>query len=267
MSQKAQNSDPRLPRRVRNELRFRQISVASKTRVANCFWRIAFTGSDLDGFNSPSFDDHIKLFFPDEATHELPMPQMTDEGVVWPGNIRPTARDYTPLAFDGKENLTMDFYIHEGGVASSWADRAQSGDRLVIGGPRGSQIIPEDYAFQIYLCDESGLPALKRRLPAIQAEALHVLVYADEATGRDYLGDTRQLNIHWLGNGKMDLATSGEVIGALDKISLPDEDYFIWLTGEGETVKMLGDYFIQRRGCDARLVHAKAYWHRKPAKE
>lgn len=267
MSQTPQNLDHRLPRRVRNELRFRQITVASKIRVAGCFWRIAFTGNDLDGFNSPSFDDHIKLFFPDETTRELPLPQMTDEGVVWPDNIRPPARDYTPLTFDGKENLTIDFYIHEGGVASRWADRAQPGDRLVIGGPRGSQIIPEDYAFQLYLCDESGLPALKRRLPAIQAEALHILVCADEATGGDYLGDTSKLNMHWPGNGKMDLATSGEVIGILDKIWLPDENYFIWLTGEGETVKMLGDYFIQRRGADARFVHAKAYWHRKPAKD
>ncbi len=265
MSQKAQHPEPRLPRRVRNELRFRQISVVSKTRVANCFWRIAFTGSDLAGFNSPGFDDHIKLFFPDEMTSELALPKMTDEGVVWPNNVRPAARDYTPLEFDGKETLTLDFYIHKDGVASSWADRAQPGDRLVIGGPRGSQIIPEDYAFQLYICDESGLPALRRRLPAIQAEALHVLVYADEASGRDYLGDTCPLNIHWPDSGRMDVATSGEIIARLDSLSLPEEDYFIWLTGEGETVKMLADYFTQRRGCDARFVHAKAYWHRKPA--
>ncbi len=48
---------------MRNELRFRHITVASKTRVADAFWRIVFSGSDLAGFHSPSFDDHIKSVF------------------------------------------------------------------------------------------------------------------------------------------------------------------------------------------------------------
>ncbi|MCS5932527.1 hypothetical protein LNQ03_21395 [Klebsiella pneumoniae subsp. pneumoniae] len=38
------------------------------------------------------------------------------------------------------------------------------GDKLVIGGPRGSLVVPEDYARQLYVCDESGMPALRRRL-------------------------------------------------------------------------------------------------------
>jgi NADPH-dependent ferric siderophore reductase len=34
-------------------------------------------------------------------------------------------------------------------------------DKLVIGGPRGSLVVPEDYAWQLYVCDESGMPALR----------------------------------------------------------------------------------------------------------
>jgi hypothetical protein len=34
--------------------------------------------------HSPSFDDHIKVFFPDTPGGALALPHMTDEGIVWP---------------------------------------------------------------------------------------------------------------------------------------------------------------------------------------
>jgi ferric-chelate reductase (NADPH) len=43
------------------------------------------------------------------------------------------------------------------------------GDKLVIGGPRGSLVVPEDYAWQLYVCDESGMPALRRRLLGLRS--------------------------------------------------------------------------------------------------
>lgn len=44
---------------------------------------------------------------------------------------------------------------------------AREGDTLTIGGPRGSLVVPEDYACQVYVCDESGMPALRRRLESL----------------------------------------------------------------------------------------------------
>ena len=254
-------SRSRAPQRVRNELRFRRISVASKTLVAGEFWRVVFHGSDLAGFASPGFDDHIKLFFPQESGAELPLPQMTDEGVVWADGARPPARDYTPLAFDGESSLTIDFYIHEGGVASGWAQQAQEGDRLIIGGPRGSLVVPTDYAFQLYVCDETSLPAFKRRVATAEAQEMHLFACVDEATGRDYLPDLAGVNVHWLGSGAAQSGKLEALIAELDSIRLPQEDYFIWLTGEGAFTKALGEYFVERRGLDAAFVRAVAYWH------
>ncbi len=260
---KTDNIDSRTPQRVQNEVCFRHIKIADKTRVAERFWRIRFTGSDLRGFNSPAFDDHIKLFFPDPATGVLNLPEVTAEGVVWTGGVRPLARDYTPLEFDGDHTLTLDFYIHKSGLASDWAEHARPGGELVIGGPRGSVIVPDDYHFQLYVCDETGLPAFKRRKPAINAEQLHLFAYTEESTGRSYLDDLDGVDVNWLGTGMMHTDNLGTLIGALDNVSLPTDDYFIWLTGEGATVKMLSDYFTQRRGCDPAFVRAIAYWHHK----
>ncbi|MCZ4060240.1 siderophore-interacting protein [Pantoea sp. LMR881] len=253
----------RAPQRVRNELRFRHITVTSKTKVADKFWRIVFNGSDLAGFHSPGFDDHIKVFFPEAGSGTLALPQMSDEGIVWQDGVRPPARDYTPLEFDGESSLTLDFYIHESGVASDWATQAQPGDTLIMGGPRGSLVVPTDYAFQLYVCDETGLPAFKRRKADIQAETLHLFAYTDEETGRGYLADLADVSVNWAGNGNMQSDNLGTLIAALDKLSIPQDDYFIWLTGEGEFVKTLSDYFTVRRGLDPAYVRAVAYWHSK----
>lgn len=253
----------RAPRRVRNELRFRPVEVIAKTFVANSFYRIEFGGEALAGFNSAGFDDHVKVFFPDPATGELYLPQVTEEGIVWKDGIRPLARDYTPLYFNAQKNrLTLDFYLHESGVASDWAVTAHPGDRLAIGGPRGSLIVPEDYAFQLYVCDETGLPAFKRRLTSLGDRPVRLYAFVDAAQGKAYLGDPPNVEIVWLGSGKMQ-AGVGSLIADLDKVALPTDDYYIWLTGEGAAVKQLSDYFIGKRERDADFVRAVAYWHDK----
>ncbi|WP_230957771.1 siderophore-interacting protein [Pantoea ananatis] len=165
----------RLPERVRNELRFRAIHVAEKTRIAGTFWRIVFTGDDLKGFHSPGFDDHIKVFFPLLTARRWHCRRSTM--TVFSGKAdcalsRATIRRWRLMV---RPSLTLDFYIHDSGVASDWASQAQPGDRLIIGGPRGSLLVPTDYAFQLYVCDETGLPAFRRRSSSVEAQALHLL--------------------------------------------------------------------------------------------
>lgn len=254
----------RAPTRVRNELRFRQLTVTAKTRVADSFWRIDFNGEDLAGFISPGFDDHIKVFFPDARSGILNLPEVTEDGVVWKEGARPVSRDYTPLFFDGEaQTLTLDFYIHDGGVASDWAARAQPGDTLAIGGPRGSLVVPEDYAFQLYVCDETGLPAFKRRKESLSGQQLYLFAFADHITGEEYLTGLNGVDATWLGNGAMTMDNLAALINTLNTLQIPSEDYFIWLTGEAEFVKKLSDYFTEQRGCDATFVRAVAYWHQK----
>ncbi|HBV40036.1 MAG TPA: NADPH-dependent ferric siderophore reductase [Erwinia sp.] len=253
----------RAPRRVRNELRFRPVEVIAKTFIANSFYRIEFGGEALAGFTSAGFDDHVKVFFPDPATGELYLPQVTEEGIVWKDGIRPLSRDYTPLSFNPQTNrLTIDFYQHKAGVASDWATTAHPGDRLAIGGPRGSLIVPEDYAFQLYVCDETGLPAFKRRMASLGDRPVRLYAFVNEAQGKAYLGDLPNVDISWLGSGALQ-ADVNRLISGLEDLTLPAEEYFIWLTGEGAAVKQLSDYFTGRRKLNADFVRAVAYWHEK----
>ncbi|MFD1803716.1 siderophore-interacting protein [Mixta tenebrionis] len=250
-----------LPTRKKNELRLRQLRVQSKTQIGR-FWRIVLGGEDLQGFNSHSFDDHIKLFFPEAENGELRLPQVGEQGVVWPEGQRPPSRDYTPLAWDAAaRTLTIDFFMHPGGLASGWAQQAQINDPLIVGGPRGSFCMPLEYAFQLYLCDETGLPALNRRLTELQAAQsdaeIHLLIMADEAQSKAYLPALAQVNYHFLP------AEADAARAALEQLTIPAQGYFLWLTGEGARVKSLIDYLTEQRQVNDSYLRGVAYWHSK----
>lgn len=246
----------KLPKRVKNDLKFRELVVKTKETVAGCFYRIVFSSEQLAGFSSHGFDDHVKLFFPTDGGSCV-LPQITDEGIVWADGPRPASRDYTPLAFEAERNeLTLDFYIHDGGVASRWATTAKPGDTLMIGGPRGSLVVPTDYTWQLYICDESGLPAVRRRLLSLpDSISPLVMVNSHHEQTQPYLNEFTHAQIEWL-----DIESIAQKLKA---IVIPAEDYFVWITGEGEEVKHLSDELLATHALDADYVRAVAYWHKK----
>ena len=247
------------PQRVRNELRFRELTVLRVERAGSGFKRIVLGGEALEGFTSQGFDDHTKLFFPQPGVRFTP-PEVTDEGIVWADGPRPASRDYTPLFDAARGELTYDFFIHDGGVASDWAMGAKVGDTLTIAGPRGSLVVPEDYAWQLYVCDASGMPALRRRLEGLQKLSVRpevkAIVTVADAACQDYLADCG-FAITWI-VGHDEAA----IVRALAAVSVPAEDYFIWMTGEGSVVKNVVDGFVTD-AINPHLVRSQAYWHRK----
>lgn len=252
-------TEKKYPQRVRNELRFRELTVLRVERVGTAFQRIVLGGDALAGFSSRGFDDHTKLFFPEPGSHFAP-PEVTDEGIVWGEGVRPLSRDYTPLYNEAKNELAYDFFIHDGGIASQWALEAKVGDKLTIGGPRGSLVVPEDYAWQLYVCDESGMPALLRRFAALrelaQRPQVKAIVTVAEASYQDYLADCG-FEIDWV------IGHSAQAVAdKLATVKVPQDDYFLWLTGEGAVVKSLLDGFITDE-MDPQLVRSQAYCHQK----
>lgn len=250
----------RYPQRVRNDLRFRELNVLRAERVCAGFQRIVLGGEALEGFSSRGFDDHTKVFFPAPGATFVP-PVVTEEGIDWGEGVRPQSRDYTPLYDEVNHELALDFFIHDGGIASSWALKAKAGDRLTIGGPRGSLVVPEDYAWQLYVCDESGMPALRRRLEGIAKlpvrPEIHAVVCVADGSCQDYLAHLSAFNITWVvGHSEQGVADH------LAALTVPQEDYFIWLTGEGKVVKNLSRMF-ETDAIDPQLVRASAYWHAK----
>ncbi|MCG2599125.1 MAG: siderophore-interacting protein, partial [Achromobacter sp.] len=159
--------------RVRHPLKMRILTVARGERIAGLLARVTFTGDDLRDFVSASFDDHVKLFFPADPSQPLLLPEVGPDGIKFPdGAPHPAARDYTPRRYDAaREELDIDFVLHGDGPASTWAEQAEAGQRLGIGGPRGSFVVPKGFDWHVLIGDETALPAIARRLEELPATA------------------------------------------------------------------------------------------------
>lgn len=105
------------------------------------------------------------------------------------------------------------------------------------------------------------MPALRRRLEGIAKlpvrPAIHAIVTVGDSAYQDYLAHLSGFNITWvIGHNEQAVADH------LAALAVPEEDYFIWLTGEGKVVKRLSRQF-ESDAIDPQLVRASAYWHAK----
>lgn len=224
--------------RVRHELKFRDLKVVRVRDVTPHLRAVTFTDESLADFASPSFDDHVKLF-------------------IDTGAEEPARRDYTPRSFDNvARELTLEFVLHGDGPAAEWATQAAPGQRVRIGGPRGSFLIPLDYDWHLLVGDETALPAIARRLEELPAGAktLVVLQVPDEAD-RPALTSAADVTTTWVADG-------AGLMSALKAMELPAGEGYVWAAGEAAEMAELRRILVDEKGHDKRAIRAAAYWKR-----
>jgi NADPH-dependent ferric siderophore reductase len=232
-----QEPTPSRVQRVRHELRRRTLHVVAIDTLSPHVRAITFGGEALDGFVSAAFDDHVKLILAAE----------TDA---------PVMRDYTPRAYDAQaRRLTIEFALHGDGPAARWAAAAQVGDSAVIGGPRGSFVVPMDYDWHLLVGDSSALPAMARRLQELPPGA-RVWVVADvPPADRRELPSAAQVTLHWA-----DGAPACEA--AVRALALPPGEGYAWCAGEARTAASLRQILVEEKGHSRHAIRASAYWKR-----
>ena len=259
----ASTAPDRTPRRVRHELRFRKLAVKTAQRVTPHLIRVTLAGDDLAGFQSPGFDDHVKLFFPDPATGKLSLPTMGPEGPVWPEG-RPTMRDYTPRRHDAKAGtLEIDFALHEAGPATQWAEQAKPGDILGVGGPRGSFIVPTEFDWHLLIGDDTALPAISRRLAELPAGSRAVVLAEIDSEADEIAFDTQaELTLKWAHRRGTEPGLSPVLLEALKEMALPAGDFHAWVGCESAIAKALRAHLVGERGANPKWTRASGYWRR-----
>ncbi|ATA55835.1 NADPH-dependent ferric siderophore reductase [Variovorax boronicumulans] len=258
------NTPDRTPRRVRHELRFRQLTVKTVQRVTPHLIRITLTGDALQGFTSPGFDDHAKLFFPDAATGQLTLPTAGPDGPVWPEGGRPAMRDYTPRRHDAQANtLEIDFALHDAGPATQWAEQAKPGDIVGVGGPRGSFIVPTEFDWHLLIGDDTALPAISRRLAELPAGArVVVLAEVDSAADEIPFETQAELTLRWVHRQGAAPGLSPVLVDTLKAMTLPAGDFHAWVGCESAIAKALRAHLVGERGANPKWVRASGYWRR-----
>lgn len=266
----APNAVPnRTPQRVRHELRMRLLEVRSVEPLTPHMLRVTLGGDDLEGFTSPGFDDHVKLFFPNPQTGELTLPQIGAEGVAKPapGDAPRLMRDYTPRDYDAaSKTLVIDFAMHDSGPATQWARSAKPGDRIGVGGPRGSFVIPMNFDGYVLIGDDTALPAIARRLAELPAGAL-VFVFAEVDSPADRLRFASQADVvvEWIYREGKPAGESTALIDTLQVASLPNGDVHVWVAAEAGVAKAVRRHLVDVRGLNPKWVKAAAYWRRGDA--
>jgi NADPH-dependent ferric siderophore reductase len=253
--------DERAPRRVRHETRFRQLIVAEVTDIAPAMRRITLTGPELEGFHSPGFDDHVKLFFPRTGETGPVKPPRPD---AEPGAEMPIMRDFTPRHYDAQANrLIIDFALHESGPASDWARSAKAGDLLSLGGPRGSMLIPLAFDWHLLVGDETALPAIARRLEELPAGSRVIVVAAVAGPEHELpLTSAATVNITWIHRPLAQAHDPVPFIKALAALDLPGGDGFSWIAAEAGVSKAVRAWLETERRANPAWIKASGYWQK-----
>ncbi|BEV72697.1 MULTISPECIES: siderophore-interacting protein [unclassified Paludibacterium] len=248
--------------RVRHPLRLRLAQVVAIHPRGEHRVRVTFRGPELIGFDSPGFDDHVKVFFPapGETLPRLPSLDADGQPLRVAGAERPIARDYTPRRFNAERGeLEIEFVLHGAGPATRWAAQARIGQTLGFGGPRGSMLIPPHFDWHWLIGDSSAMPAISRRLEDLPAQArVDVVLMVEPPVKPLVLPSVAQVTQHWLAG--VDHATDDSPLQQLlRRLPLPPGEGFIWVAGELATVRATRQTLLAR-GIDKQRIRASSYW-------
>lgn len=241
------NPERHAVRRVRHEIRRRQLTVQAIEDVTPRMRRITFTADTMEGFASLAPDDHIKLFFAGESG-----PQM---------------RDFTPRRFDvAAGTLVIDFALHEAGPATAFAAGARIGDTLDIGGPRGSAVVADDFDWLWLIGDETALPAIGRWLeetrPGLPVLTAAVIADAGECQAIETKADWTAL---WSLRSESGPDDAAALIALLAGQDFPPGDGFIFVAAESSVARAIRRYLTEERGHPKAWMKAAGYWKRGEA--
>jgi len=252
--------DPRAPIRQRHETRMRLLTVTSVTDITPLMRRVRLTG-DLEGFVSLGHADHIKAFFFAEGT--VPeLPRIGPNGAEFASGTRPEMRDYTPRFWDVAAGwIDLDFVLHGDGPAAGWAARAAPGQTLVIGGPRGSLVVPTAYDWYLLAGDETALPAIGRRIEELPAGA-PVLAFIEVAgPAEEQAFETRaDLRLIYVHRNGAPAGTTSLLADAVAAAAFPPGTAYGYIAGEVSMAKAIRAHLTAERGFNPEYVKAAGYW-------
>lgn len=229
-------------RRVRHDLVKRNLEVRAVERLTPHMIRVTLGGTELAGFTSLSPDDHIKIFVPGLGGS-------------------PTRRDYTPRHYDAQNGtLVLDFVNHHGGPAAAWARAAKPGDRLEVGGPRGSQVISGSIDHWLLIGDETALPAIGRRVEELPAQTpVTTLVAVPGPDDEQAFATTASHVSHWVHRSMEQAYDATGILATLKNLEIRDRT-FVWVGAEAHVAKAVRQYLLDERKVPAQWIKASGYW-------
>ncbi|ROM86884.1 NADPH-dependent ferric siderophore reductase [Pseudomonas brassicacearum] len=249
--------DPTTIHRVNHEIKRRRLQVLRVVELTPRMRRITVGGPELAGFVSLGTDDHVKLFFPQDAAQHAALEHF-DPSAGKGQAAMPPMRDYTPRRYNlDTLELDLDFVLHGDGPAATWAAQAKPGQYLDIGGPRGSMIVPDVFDSYLLVGDETALPAIARRLEGLapNRRAL-VVVEVENGAEQQVLQSPAQVHVIWvLREGRQD-----NLVATVRQLEVPAGKLYAWVATESKVSRRIRKVLLEEKSLDPDYVKAVGYW-------
>jgi NADPH-dependent ferric siderophore reductase len=171
-----------------------------------------------------------------------------------------TMRTYTVRDFDpATGEVTIDFVIHDGGVAAGWARRAAPGDRIGLNSPDGMYDPPPGLQWQFLVADCAGLPAAARLLASAPAGVrTRAVLEVPSADHQIDLAVPAGVEVGWIHGGNGHAPTRLErVVRSLPR---PEGVGYVWVAGETRELRGVRKYLRRELRLPSGAYKTVGYW-------
>lgn len=246
-----------------NEPGFYFVHVRNVQRLSPNLIRIVFGGDDLAKYISIDVpDESVAIYFPAEGqVRPDPMEYRNGTWGYFDPERTPVGRNYTVRAFDTESaELTIDFVVHDGGVAAQWAIQAEPGRQVLFSRPRSWYRPPADMKWQLLAADLAGLPALARIIEELDGTVqTHVVLETIDDTDLAALPSGPNVTVDTCvgsGNG----LTPSILADRVRNFAIPAAPGYVWFAGEAAASRSVRKHLRQEHGFSVDRYDTIGYW-------
>lgn len=216
-------------------------------------------GQPFPAMTSTGFDDVIVLCFPNPPGGQVQHPRLRpDIKALSRGSSLWTAREYTVRRYVPERNeIVIDFMLHETGIADSWVRAARVGDQLGFFSPRMCRGLPAEPQL-IAIGDATALPAICRLLDeAPTATTLDVYLIVDRSANEAIVPARSDISVKWIDPRSSPL---GALRAQLVKNPPLPEESWAWVAGESELVAAIRRILVHEHAMERERIQFTGYW-------
>lgn len=223
--------------------------------------RVTFGGADIVDYPTSGIgDEYVRLFFPETQDAEPVLPHSTGDSWAFDDGVTPSQmRTYTIRAVDhAAGTIDIDFVVHEGGVAASWALNAEVGHVVGVSSPTGLYTPPAELEWQILLADATGLPAAARIVeqtrPGVRTRV--VVEVGDASDIQELTADG--VEVSWVVGGNGHGPSCFEEV--VRDLVIPEGVGYIWFAGETSVMRGVRKQLRHVRRLPNTAYKTVGYW-------
>ena len=243
---------------------YHRAEVVGTRRITPHLVRVELGGEGLRDWDTTGVpDERLVLVLPAPGSRTVAEPVTMPDGTQdYPDpDDQPPMRSYTVRAWDPvPPRMSVEFVVHDGGVASTWAQSARLGDVIYVTEAMGWYRPPADATWQLLVADLAGLPALARAVEQLPAGTeTYVLAEIPSSDDRLEVRSAADVTWTWLEGSGNDSGPS-RLADAVARFVAPEGPGYVWFAAEASASRAVRKHLRHERGLTADRCTLLGYW-------